>query len=195
MPDSCIEVIRRCAVSNCSRVLAAAVVGALVSVAAGSPANVVGRAEGLNAAQSKAAAPNDNKVLATTAVLLTEAKSLRISAPNQAIGAEVSSKLTAWGRLRLVSDSSPSDLQLEITRRGPRLETESEHRTSETSGAEFGARLTDARTGAELWRTDKGATWQLSDARGEWAGRQIADAFVKYFDSVVSGQRSAKAKR
>lgn len=177
------------------RVLAVAVVGALVSIAAGSPVDVLGRAGGPSVSQSTATSPKDSRAPADTARLLAEAKSVRVSAPNQAIGTEVANRLVAWGRLRLVFDSSPSDLQLEITRRGPRIETESEHRMSETSGTEFSARLTDARTGAELWRTDKGATWQRSDARGEWAGRQIADAFVKYIDGAVPDRRTTSGKR
>jgi hypothetical protein len=131
---------------------------------------------------------------ARIAALLAESHSLCVVSPDPTLDLEVARKLTAWERLQLVETPAAADLVLTIERRRAALETASEFRESEPAGVTFSARLTHSRSGVELWSTKKGATWTASDARGRWAGRQIAEAFTKYFDTALPrpGQTSPK---
>jgi hypothetical protein len=120
------------------------------------------------------------------AKLLASANTVCIVVPANApaVYEQVGGRLTAWGRLRVVTRPDDADLVLEVSRISV-LQAPSEQRHQEPEGARFAARLTHRASGLELWRTVKGGSWSLSTSNGAWAGRAIADAFIKYFEKTA----------
>ena len=118
--------------------------------------------------------------------LLASSTTLCMVVPNggTVLETEISTKLVAWGRLMLAARPDIADLVLEVRRIDP-LRTNSEFRETESSGIQYVALVRHRQSGVQVWSTTKGASWTPSDWNGAWAGRQIADEFVRYFDKTV----------
>jgi hypothetical protein len=106
-----------------------------------------------------------------------------VLAPNAASLAAIEGRLRAWGRLKLVTPPDEGDLVLEVRRVDP-LVAYSDVRDESGGGATFAARLTYRASQVEVWSTTKGGSWPLSDWQGSWAGKAIADEFIRYFDKA-----------
>jgi len=126
--------------------------------------------------------------------LLAQSKTLCLVVPTTVLQGEISKKLTAWGRLTLVSDYSAADLVLEVHQIDA-VKAYSEFRESDGGGVQHTALVRHRRSGVEVWSISKGANWATSDWNGAWAGREIADEFTRYFDTASQGSEKQDRNR
>lgn len=108
------------------------------------------------------------------------------------LGTEIGNKLTAWGRLTLVAHPNDADLLLEAAAVDA-VRAQGEVRPQEAGGSQFTARVRHRQSGVQVWSTTKGGNWGLSDASGAWAGRAIAEEFVRYFDKRARSDQAVGA--
>ena len=120
------------------------------------------------------------------AQLLASSKTLLVIAPatKPVLDAAICNKLSAWGRLTLVSRWSDADLVLDV-RQMDAVRAHSDFRDDSGGGVQHTASVWHRQSGVRIWSTITGGSWPLNEWGGAWTGRGIADGFIKFFDKSV----------
>lgn len=98
---------------------------------------------------------------------------------------EISGKLIRWGRLSLVSSPTDADLTLFVVQT-------SQFNAMAGEGNQATALLKERSSGIEMWSTTKGGSWSLSGYRISSVARDMADAFMKFFEKTVKDSPNNK---
>jgi S1-C subfamily serine protease len=128
--------------------------------------------------------PHANPTVRSVQEILADAKTIFVwvRSGSPVLGAEISKKLLAWGKLSLLTSPQDADLVLEVVQVG-------ELNLQTGAGNQASAVLKDYRSGLQLWTTTKGGSWAMSGYSNAWVGRAIASDLTKFLNSTGKSKK------